>query len=125
MRLDVRLSLVTFVVVLLAGPFTVRPVCAHAFLDHAEPRVGSTVQGSLAAVTLVFTEAVEASFSHIGLTDASDQAVKTGPLDHPSTAELRVAFPPLIPGIYTVHWAVTSVDTHQTSGTFEFTLVAP
>jgi copper resistance protein C len=29
---------------------------------------------------------------------------------------------PLSAGVYTVHWAAVSVDTHHTQGTFEFTV---
>jgi hypothetical protein len=35
---------------------------------------------------------------------------------------LRLALPPLAPGEYTVRWAVVSVDTHPTEGTFTFSV---
>ncbi len=101
-----------------------RPAHAHAFLDHAEPRVGSTIHGSPPALTLTFTEPVEAKFSRITVTAADDHAVDAGPLENPAPQILRVAVPALLPGNYTVRWAVTSVDTHQTEGKYEFT-VAP
>jgi methionine-rich copper-binding protein CopC len=100
------------------------PAYAHAFLDHAEPRVGSTVRGSPQALTLTFTEPVEAKFSRITVTGADDRAVDAGSLEHPAAEVLRVAVPALAPGDYTVHWAVTSIDTHQTEGKYDFT-VAP
>ena len=98
---------------------------AHAFLDHAAPRVGSTVHESPDAVTLTFTEAIEADFSRIEVFDARDHRVDSGAIEHPNAEQLRVPLPPLPPGEYTVHWAVTSVDTHQTEGRFGFTLAAP
>jgi methionine-rich copper-binding protein CopC len=98
---------------------------AHAFLDHAEPRVGSTVAKPPDAVTLTFSEPVEADFSRIEILDARDQRIATEPLTHPKPAELQVPLPPLPPGEYTVHWAVTSIDTHQTEGRFAFTIAAP
>jgi methionine-rich copper-binding protein CopC len=57
--------------------------------------------------------------------DAHGQAIATGVLEHPKPDELRLPLPPLSAGDYTVHWAVTSVDTHQTEGRFEFTVSAP
>lgn len=103
------------------------PPCAwaHAFLDHAEPRVGSTLHGSPSAVTLTFTEAIEAGFSRIEVLDARDQRIESGPLEHPNPEVLRVALPSLPSGEYTVHWTVTSVDTHQTDGRFNFTVTPP
>ncbi len=98
---------------------------AHAFLDAAEPRVGSTVKAAPAAVSLRFTEPVEANFCRVELRDARDQKVVAGTLEHPKPDELRLPLPALPPGGYTVHWAVTSVDTHQTEGTFQFTVSAP
>jgi len=95
---------------------------AHAMLDHADPKVGSTVPASPPSITLVFTEDVEPRFSRIELFDASGNHVDTKPLEHPQGDTLRVAPPPLRPGRYKVHWAVVSVDTHATEGTFEFTV---
>jgi len=111
----------------LLAAMALTPPCAwaHAFVEHAEPRVGSSIQQSPAAVTLTFTEPVEADFSQIEILDARDRRIETGPLTHPKPAELRVPLPPLAAGDYTVHWAVTSVDTHQTEGRFVFTVSAP
>jgi methionine-rich copper-binding protein CopC len=102
-----------------------RAAWAHAFLAHAEPRVGSTVHGAPAAVTATFTEPIEASFSRLEVFDANGQRIDSAAVEHPKPQELRVALPPVPPGDYTVHWAVTSVDTHQTEGRFDFTVVAP
>jgi len=98
---------------------------AHAFLDHAEPRVGSTVRGSPVAVRLTFTEPVEKDFSRVEVLNSHEQPIAAGQLEHPDPRELQVTMPVLPPGDYTVHWAVTSVDTHQTEGRFEFTVTAP
>jgi len=98
---------------------------AHAFLDHATPRVGSTVHESPDAVTLAFTEPIEPDFCRVEILDAHDHRVDSGPIEHPTATELRVALPALPPSEYTVHWTVTSVDTHQTEGRFTFTFAAP
>ena len=51
---------------------------AHAFLDHAEPRVGNTVAASPREVKLWFTQKLEQAFSTIEVTDGSGQRVDTG-----------------------------------------------
>ena len=48
---------------------------AHAFLDHADPRVGSTVAQSPAQVTVWFTEKLEPAFSTLKVQDASGKDV--------------------------------------------------
>jgi copper resistance protein C len=101
-------------------------VAAHAFLERAAPRVGSTVRTPPTEVRLWFTERLEPAFSTARVLNASDQPVDKGDprVDPSSPQELRVSVPPLPPGRYTVHWRVLSVDTHVTEGTFAFT-VAP
>ena len=105
-----------------ASLFAAAPAYAHAFLDHADPAVGSTVAASPPLVTLWFTEHIEPAFSTVTVTDAAARRVDLGnahvPPDNP--AELRVEMKPLPPGTYTVHWHVVSVDTHTTEGTFSF-----
>ena len=112
---------------LLAGlPFLQPPPArAHAFLDHAEPRVGSTVAAPPTAATLVFTEPIEPAFSHIEVLDAEGRRVDVGSPEHPAPDKLSVHLPGLGPGTYTVHWAVVSVDTHATEGSFKFTVKGP
>ena len=51
---------------------------AHAFLDHSEPKVGSTVQKPPAEVRIWFTEALEPAFSSISVTNAAGSTVTTG-----------------------------------------------
>lgn len=101
------------------------PARPHAFLDHAEPRVGSSVAASPATVTLTFTEAVEAAFSRVEVLDEKGGPLQVGALEHPSPETLTVSLPRLAPGIYTVHWSVVSVDTHPTEGRFTFTVKTP
>jgi len=98
---------------------------AHAFLDHADPRVGSTVPSSPAAVTLTFTEGVEPAFSKIEVTDFDGKAVAVGALENPGETSLRVSIPTLEAGTYRVKWRVVSVDTHETEGSFTFSIEAP
>ena len=91
----------------------------HAFLDHAEPRVGSTVKAAPAQVRVWFTQDLEPAFSTIEVTGPSGQRVDEGkPL-----IEGKVMHVPLRadqPGTYRVKWRVLSVDTHTTEGDFSF-----
>ncbi len=51
---------------------------AHAFLDHAEPRVGNTVATAPREVTLWFTQKLEPAFSSITVTNSAGQRVDAG-----------------------------------------------
>jgi methionine-rich copper-binding protein CopC len=97
-------------------------VCAHAFLDHASPSVGSTVPTAPAAVTMWFTQQLEPAFTTAEVTDKSGIPVDSGTaqVDPKDPTELRVPLKPLPPGAYTVTWHALSVDTHTTQGHFTF-----
>jgi len=95
---------------------------AHAFLDHADPRVGSTVRTAPHTVTLWFTQDLEPSFSTVEVRNASGARVDSGKASFGAGGRsvMRIALKPLSPGTYTVSWRVLSVDTHTTEGTFSF-----
>jgi methionine-rich copper-binding protein CopC len=95
---------------------------AHAFLDHADPKVGSTVKGSPAEVKIWFTEGVILPFSDVKVTDASGKEYQKSDkhLDPGHPDVLTVSVQPLPPGKYKVAWRVTAVDTHVTHGFFPF-----
>jgi copper resistance protein C len=95
---------------------------AHAFLQRAEPAVGSTVQTSPSEVRIRFTENIEPAFSSIQVFDPSGKKVDKHDvgLDRSDHALLHVSLPRLGAGIYKVVWRVVSVDTHVTSGSFTF-----
>jgi methionine-rich copper-binding protein CopC len=96
---------------------------AHAFLDHASPAVGSEVSGSPPAVVLTYSEPVEPLFSAIQVTDSNGARVEQGATTAVQDGRvLEVKLKTLAPGIYTVAWHVTSVDTHKTDGHFTFTV---
>jgi methionine-rich copper-binding protein CopC len=98
---------------------------SHAFLGHAEPKVGSTVGSPPAALTLTFTEGVEPAFSSIEVADGQGNPIAVGSLEHPNSPTLRVSLPALRNGTYRVRWKVVSEDTHETQGTFEFSVESP
>ncbi len=101
-------------------------VGAHAFLERAEPRVGSTVRTPPTQVKLWFTERLEPAFSRVQVLDAAGRRVDRadGAVDPENQALLRVSLGELPPGAYRVVWRVVSVDTHVTEGAFTFK-VAP
>ena len=91
----------------------------HAFLDRANPLVGSTVAAAPHEVSLWFTQNLEPAFSTVQVTDASGARVDQGKAQI-SANVMRVGLKPLAPGTYKVHWHALSVDTHTTEGSFTF-----
>ena len=92
---------------------------AHAFLDHAEPRVGNKVATPPHEVTLWFTQKLEPAFSNVTVTNAAGQRVDTGK-PRVSGNQMSVSLRPGGTGTYHVTWHVLSVDTHTTDGNFTF-----
>ena len=97
----------------------------HAFLERAQPRVGSTVKSPPSQVRVWFTEAIEPAFSTLEVVNERGERVDRGPahVDAASRALLLVPLKPLGPGTYRVKWRVLSVDTHVTEGDFTFRIV--
>jgi len=92
---------------------------AHAFLDHAEPRVGNTVATAPREVTLWFTQKLEPAFSTITVTNSAGQRVDTGKT-RVSGTQMSISLRSGGAGTYRVTWRVLSVDTHRTDGSFTF-----
>jgi methionine-rich copper-binding protein CopC len=91
----------------------------HAFLDHASPLVGGTVQTSPREVTLWFTQSLEPAFSSVEVSDSKGARVDQGKAAV-SGNTMRVGVKTLAPGSYRVRWHALSVDTHMTEGSFTF-----
>ena len=100
---------------------------AHAFLEHATPPVGGTVQTPPAQVTLRFTQRLEPAFSKVQVQDSSGRRVDKDDVSVQGgdAAVLAVSVPPLAPGRYVVKWRVLSVDTHVTEGDYTFEVKRP
>ena len=98
---------------------------AHAFVDHAEPAVGSQIHGAPTQVKIWFTEKLEPALSKIQVFDISGQEIdkRDVKIDQSNGALLTVSLPALKPGKYKVVWRAVSVDTHVTTGNFTFELV--
>src|SRR5438034_2116357 len=89
---------------------------AHAFLERAEPAVGSTVQASPSEVRILFTEKIEPTLSGVQVFDASGKEVdkRDAHLGRSNHALLHVSLPRLEAGSYKVVWRVVSLDAHVT-----------
>ena len=92
---------------------------AHAFLDHAEPRVGNKVATPPREVTLWFTQKLEPAFSRITVTNAAGERVDSGKT-RVSGSQMSVPLRGGGTGTYHVNWHVLSVDTHTTEVNFTF-----
>jgi copper resistance protein C len=104
---------------MLIAPSSVR---AHAFLDHSDPAVGSTVPTAPAVLHIWFTQELEPAFSWIQVTDKSGAPVNDGSstVDPNNNQEMDIKLKSLPAGTYTVKWHALSVDTHTTQGDFTF-----
>jgi methionine-rich copper-binding protein CopC len=97
----------------------------HAFPDHSDPKVGSTVQGPLDRVRIWFDSDLEPVFSSMMVhTAKGDVMVSKGDsrVDPSDPTLLEVSVPPLPPGEYVVYWSVAARDGHRTSGKYSFTI---
>ena len=113
------MRVMTFVISALLGVVSGASADAHAFLDHAQPRVGSTVPTAPRELSLFFTQNLEPAFSSVEVSDANGARVDLG-RPSISTSTMRVGLKQLSPGSYRVRWHVLSVDTHTTEGSFTF-----
>lgn len=95
---------------------------AHAFLDHAEPKVGSVVATAPGELRIWFTQVLEPAFSTADVVDAQGKRVNAArpEVDAKDRTLMHVPLAPLAPGEYAVSWRVVSVDTHVTQGRFTF-----
>lgn len=104
------------------------PAGAHAFLDSAQPAVGSTVKGSPTVVKLWFTRHLKAGSSTCQVFDVGKREVDKGNvrLDPTDSTLMTVSLPKLAAGTYQVTWtAVCLGDGHTTHGTFTFEVTTP
>ncbi len=96
----------------------------HAFPDHADPKVGSTLTVSPDRVRIWFDSALEPVFSSIMVHTADGRMVDkgNGGVSVTDPTLLEVSLPPLPPGKYMVIWSVVARDGHRTSGNYTFTI---
>jgi methionine-rich copper-binding protein CopC len=97
---------------------------AHAYPDHADPKVGSTSSASPSMVRIWFDSALEPAFCSIMVHIADGAMVdkRDGHVDPADPTLLEISVPPLPPGAYRVYWSVVARDGHRTSGDYTFTI---
>jgi methionine-rich copper-binding protein CopC len=100
------------------------PALAHAELASASPEPDAALAEVPTEVATTFSEPVEPAFTTIAVTDAAGAPVHRGAARVEQGATLAIDLGPLAPGVYTVGWKVTSVDTHGSEGAYRFS-VAP
>jgi copper resistance protein C len=95
---------------------------AHAFPDHSEPRVGSTVDRPPSLVQIWFDGAIEPVFSTMRVETEEKQRVDKGDarVNPQDNRLLEVSVSPLPSGRYHVYWSVIARDGHRTEGDFRF-----
>lgn len=100
------------------------PAFAHAVLDGSDPAAGAIVTDAPRAVTLSFSESVEASLGGIKVFDARGRRLDLDAPGHPGgdAGKVRASLPDLADGSYVVTWRVTSSDSHPVRGAFTFTV---
>ncbi len=118
--MNLRLTVAFFpLLFLVASPET---SWGHAFPDHSDPKVGSTVSGQPTRVRIWFDSALEPAFSAIMVHSADGKMVDKGDgrVNPSDPTLLEVSIPPLPPGNYRVYWNVVARDGHRTMGDYTF-----
>jgi copper resistance protein C len=95
---------------------------AHAFLDRAEPRVGSRVAAPPAQIRLRFTQGLEPTLCAVKVEGPAGfgGAEAAQPLSADPHVLVVALRKPVPPGRYVVRWRVVSTDGHITQGDFSF-----
>ena len=95
---------------------------AHAFPDHSEPRVGTTLARPPGDVRIWFDGEIEPVFSTMRVENDVKQRVDKGDarVNPQDNRVLEVTVPVLPAGTYRVYWSVIARDGHRTEGDFRF-----
>ena len=111
----------TLIIVLLV---TSGSAIGHAFLDHADPKVGAEVRNAPSEIKVWFTEEIEPQFSSLQVFNASGSQIdnRDAHVDAKDPKLLIVSVPKLEAGEFKVVWSVVASDTHRTHGDFKFTV---
>jgi len=114
------MNLLRFLVILTLALASISRVEAHAFLDYAEPPVGSTVSSPL-QVKVCMTRDIEEASSTVQVFDGKGTEIDKKNVKVRG-AIMTVSVPVLAAGTYKVEWIAVAMDTHKTTGTFMFTV---
>jgi len=112
---------------LVAGAFAVTAATAasaqaHAKLEASEPQAAAVLDKTPKQIVLKFNEPLEAAFSKIKLTDASNAELPLPPakIDAAGANTMSVPTPSLRAGEYHVQWSTVTRDGHKAKGDFAF-----
>ncbi len=116
-------TLVAFLMVINLAAFP-KTSWSHAFPDHAEPRVGATLNVAPTRVRIWFDSALEPAFSTITIRNSKNEEVdkRDGHVNPSDPTLLEVNVPPLPDGAYRVLWNVVARDGHRTEGDYTFAI---
>lgn len=116
--LTVVISFTTFL-----GIFTGTCI-GHAFPDHSDPKVGSTIAACPERVRIWFDGALEPAFSSIMVHNGEGKMVdkRDGRVNPSDPTLLEVSVPRLPSGSYHVFWNVLARDGHRTMGDYTFVI---
>lgn len=96
----------------------------HAYPDHADPKVGATINTSPDRVRIWFDSDLEPDFSTIMVHNVENTMVsnRDGRVNPSDATLLEVSVPRLPPGKYRVIWSVVARDGHHTTGDYTFSI---
>ncbi len=97
---------------------------AHAHLVSATPAAKAVV-ASPSAISIQFSETLEAKFSGFEITNAAGAKVALAPVTlEPKGKKTLTASPqvPLAAGAYKIAWHVVGGDGHKVEGAYDFTV---
>ena len=118
-----KYSIGLVLLVLLYSAWVVPSARAHALLVRSNPAANAVLEVPPVQVEIFFSEPLEENSSSIKVFDSNQVGVDVGDVrvDPVDPTRLTVSLHSLNDGVYTVTWkAVSSVDGHQTVGTFPF-----
>ncbi|HKG52760.1 MAG TPA: copper resistance protein CopC [Anaerolineales bacterium] len=116
-------SIGLFLLILFYSACAVPSARAHALLVRSNPAANAVLDVPPVQVEIFFSEPLEEKLSSIKVFDSNNLSVDVGDVrvDPTDPTRLTVSLHSLNDGVYTVTWkAVSSVDGHQTVGTFPF-----
>jgi len=112
-----------FIIVIVLSLWAVSSASAHALLVRSNPAANAVLEQPPVQVEIFFSEPLEAQLSSIKVFDSNNLSVDAGDVrvDPSDPTRMTVTLHVLPDGVYTVTWkVVSSVDGHQTVGTFPF-----
>jgi len=109
--------------VILYSAWAVSSASAHALLIRSTPAANAVLAQPPVQVEIFFSEPLEGQLSSILVFDSNNLRVDAGDVrvDPADPTRLTVTLHAITDGVYTVTWkAVSSIDGHQTTGSFPF-----